>query len=289
VTIEGYEPAKDETPYLVYNNVAPGYFATMGIPVTAGREFTWAEDAKTQPVVIISEATARRYFAGRDPLGRTIHFGSTPFKVVGVAGDVPQRFLNERVRPMAYLPILQVFRTDAFLHLRASGDAAALAPAVRSVVRELDPTLPVFEVVTMQQNLRGSMVPQQIGGTMLGLFGGLALLLAGVGLYGVIAYVFSQRTHELGIRVALGADRRAIIRLVLSHGAWLAGTGLGIGLVISAVVMPLLKSQLLGVEGRDPLTFVTTALVLAAVALAASYIPARRAAKVDPIVALRYE
>jgi putative ABC transport system permease protein len=115
------------------------------------------------------------------------------------------------------------------------------------------------------------------------------LLLAGVGLYGVIAYVFSQRTHELGIRVALGADRRAIIRLVLSHGAWLAGTGLGIGLVISAVVMPLLKSQLLGVEGRDPLTFVTTALVLAAVALAASYIPARRAARVDPIVALRYE
>jgi len=289
VTIEGYEPAKDEMPYLVYNNVAPGYFATMQIPLTAGREFTWADDVNSPPVAIISEGTARRYFAGRDPIGRRIHFGTTPFEVVGVAGDVPQRFLNERPRPMGYLPVMQVFRNDAFLHLRTSGDPAALATAVRGLVRDLDATLPLFEVLTMQQNLRGSTVPQQIGGTMLGLFGGLALLLAGVGLYGVIAYIFSQRTHEIGIRVALGADRRAILRLVLAHGAWLAGIGLAIGLAISFAVMPLLKSQLLGVEGRDPMTFVTTALLLAAVALAASYIPARRAARVDPIVALRYE
>jgi putative ABC transport system permease protein len=132
-------------------------------------------------------------------------------------------------------------------------------------------------------------VPQQIGGTMLGMFGGLALLLAAVGLYGVIAYIFSQRTHEIGVRVALGAGRRDILRLVLGHGAWLAGIGLGIGLAVSAAVMPLMKSMLLGVEGRDPVTFTATALVLAAVALAASYLPARRAARVDPIVALRYE
>jgi predicted permease len=289
VKVDGYEPAKDEAPYVVYNVVAPDYFATMGIPVTAGREFTWADEAKSQPVCIISEATARRYFAGRDPLGRRIDFGLTKFEVVGVVGDVPQRFLNEKPRPMAYLPVMQVYRSDAFLHIRSTGDPAALAAAVRGVVHELDPTLPVFEVITMQQNLRGSTVPQQIGGTMLGMFGGLALLLAAVGLYGVIAYIFSQRTHEIGVRVALGAGRRDILRLVLGHGAWLAGIGLGIGLAVSAAVMPLMKSMLLGVEGRDPVTFTATALVLAAVALAASYLPARRAARVDPIVALRYE
>jgi predicted permease len=289
IQVDGYEPAPDESPFVYFNHIGPDYFRTMGIPILSGREFTTADRADAQSVCIVNEATMRRYFGGTDPIGRTVKIGTVSLTVIGVARDTKMRSLTERPRVQMWLPVLQRYRPDIYLHTRAAGDPAALAPAVQEAVRSLDPTLPLFGIRTMTTHIEAGAIVQRTGGTMLGIFGTLALVLAAVGLYGVIAYIFSQRTREMGIRVALGAGRRDILRLVIAHGAWLAGIGLVIGLGASVMLMPLLESQLVGVGGRDFMTFASTALTLAAVALAASYIPARRAAKVDPIVALRYE
>lgn len=289
ITVDGYQPAPDESQFVYYNNVGPDYFAAMGIPVLSGRDFSTADRKGAPGVCAVNEAVARRYFNGEDPLGRTLKLGNEQLTVIALVKDTKLRQFTERPQRQLWLSVGQFYRPEAMLHVRTAGDPAAITPAVQDVVRSLDPNLPVFGIRTMAKHLESGAIVQKIGGTMLAVFGALALLLASVGLYGVIAYIFSQRTHELGIRVALGAGRRDIMRLVLAQGAWLAGIGLAIGLAASAMLMPLMKSQLVGVEDRDPLTFAATALALAAVALAASYFPARRASRVDPIVALRYE
>jgi predicted permease len=288
-TVEGYEPAEGERPYVYYNMVGPDYFRTMEIPMVHGREFTPQDRRDAQAVLIVNEALAERYWPGEDPIGKRIAFGGEPYPIVGVARDSKYHQLSDAGLPFVYLPVLQFFRPDTTLHVRTTGDPESYAGAVRHAIASLDPTLPVFGITSLEKWIKAASVQQRIAGSCLGVFGFLALVLAAIGLYGVLSYAAGQRTHEIGIRMALGAQRRDALNLVLGQGMLRAIVGLGCGLGISLIVTRLLSSVLYGVSATDPFIFSGVVLLLGLVALGACYIPARRAARVDPLVALRYE
>jgi len=287
--IEGYEPGPGEQIWSLVEWTSPGYFETMRQPILSGRGFAVADGPETPRVAVINRALADRYFAGRDPLGGTVHLGPTALTVVGVAGNVAYRRLGQPPQAMLYLPLGQSYRTDVTLHARTAGDPAALAPAVRAAVRELDPALPVFNVRTLAENAASATFQQRVAGTLLSALGALALAVAGVGLYGVLAHAAARRTHELGIRMALGAGRADLFRLLLADGARLAGIGLALGGAAALAVTRLMTGLLLGVDPLDPPSYVAAAAVLAAVAAVASVAPARRASRLDPMQALRWE
>jgi len=287
--ITGYAPGPQEDVVVEYYIVGPDYFRTLGLPLVAGRDFTMQDDAGALPALIVNESMARRYWAGRDPIGGTVRIGETAYTVVGVARDGKYHQLDEAPQSHFYLPVLQAYRSEMTIHLRTAGDPAALAGTLRRMMRDLDADLPLIGVKTMREHLRISVFSQRLAASFLGSFGVLALVLATIGLYSLIRYAVSQRTREMGVRMALGARPRDIERLVVGEGLVLAAIGLGLGLALAFGITRFLASLLLGVSATDPAIFAAITALLAAVSVLSSYLPARAAAGVDPIVALRAE
>jgi len=291
--------ASADQPRAKYRSASAGYFAALGIPLVRGRYFNASDGEKTSGVAVINNTMARRFWPGEDPVGQRIKPGfddSNWCTIVGVVGDVKHAGLDAAVNPEAYYlylqtpPVLMTFVEGTMtLVLRTSGDPEAMVAAVRGEVRKMDASLAVFNVHTMEDLMNGSIAEQRFRALLLGTFASVALILAGIGIYGVIAYSVAQRTNEMGVRMALGAERSDVLRLVVGHGALLAGIGICIGLAIALAVMQAISRLLFGVNARDPLTFAIAALAIFAVAVAASYFPARRATRVDPMVALRHE
>ncbi|MHB8654550.1 MAG: ABC transporter permease [Terriglobia bacterium] len=278
------------------NEVGPGYFRTMGIPILQGREFT-AQDAPGSPgVAIINEAMAKRYWPGENPVGQRLLVQNGPgpeshtsLEIVGVVTTGKYRTLSEGALPFVYRPILQNYDPKSTLVVRAAGDPHSLLPAVRREIQAVDPNVVPFDLETMKEYMTFPLFPARTTGSLLGAFGFLALVMAVGGMYGVMAYAVSQRTREIGVRMALGAAGEDVLKLVVSQGMRLTLIGVGIGLVGAFAATRVLSSLLYGISPTDPVTFLGVSLVLIGVAFAANYIPARRATKVDPMVALRYE
>jgi putative ABC transport system permease protein len=260
-----------------------------------GRAFAERDAAGAPGVVIINEAFARRYWPGQEPLGKRLQMGSRnqadapDLEVVGVVKDGKYVTLGEDARPFFYSPLFQDYDASATLIVRAAGNPLALLPALRAEVQTLDKNLPVYDVKTMTQHLALALLPARLAGAVLGVFGLVALGLAALGLYGVMSYTVTQRMREIGIRVALGAQAGDVLKLVIKQGLSLTLIGVGIGLAVSLALTRLVASLLFGLSATDPLTFALIVLLLTCVALLACYLPARRATKVDPMVALRYE
>jgi predicted permease len=289
VDIEGYQPAPDEEILCAYNRVGPRYFETMGIRMVAGRPIDDRDVDGRQLSVVVNETMARKYWGGRNAIGRVIRFGSGPAVIVGIASDGKYRQINETPRSFLYVPIAQYFRHDALLIVRTAGDASSTIPALQAQVRSLDPNLPLFDVRTVGEHMRMSVFIPRMASVILTLFGALALLLAVVGLYSVVAFAVAQRTREIGVRVALGASRASVVRLVLRQGMKLTAIGLIIGIGLAIAAAQALRSQLMGVAPTDLASFAGTAVLLLAVALIACIVPAFRAARLDPVRALRLD
>ena len=297
-TIEG-EPAPrkgEPGPAVEDVVVAPGYFRTMGIPLLRGRDFTVRDGKGAPAVVIINDAMARKYWPGQDPLGRRIVMGGEDdpknrqvCEIVGVAKTGKYRTLSEDPLPFMYRSYWQNYDPRVHLVVRTQADPTSVIAGMRQAVQTLDPNLALYDVETMKQLMLLPLFPAHAAGLALGVFGGMALLLATMGLYGVMSYLVAQRTREVGIRMALGARRTEVLRLVLGNGIKLTLAGVAIGLAGALAVTRLLASLLYGIRPTDFVTFAGVSLLLAGVALLASYIPARRATRVDPMVALRHE
>jgi putative ABC transport system permease protein len=275
-----------------FNVVGPNYFRTMGTSLLRGREFTEADREGAPGSAILNETLAARLWPNEDALGKRVSVTGPegPFlEVVGVARDSKYRTLGETPRPYVYLPLAQSYDPKMTLIVRTTGDPKAITPIVREQIRALNPNLPIAGVQTLREQIELTLLPSQIAAWTLGGFGALALLLAGIGIYGVVSYGAAQRTREIGVRMALGAKEKDVLGLVLWDGLIVIGAGLAIGLLLAAAATRVIASFLYGVGATDPLTFVAVPLLLGSVALLASYVPARRAVKVDPLVALRYE
>ncbi len=289
-TVEGYQPRPNENMSLRLNRVSAGYFAAMGIPVLSGRPIQDGDERRGARNVVVNEAFAKRYWPGADPLGRRIDQGAGWMTVVGVVKTGKYDQLREDPVPMIYQAVGRERPLGDFtLHVRTAGEPTQQTAALREAFRQTSADLPFLDVRTMRESMQVATMVQEIGATMLAGFGLMALLLSAIGVYGVMAYTVSQRTREIGVRVALGAARRDVVGLVIGRAMRLAGLGLGFGLLAAFAAGRLLASQLLGVSGSDPLTFAAIGVLLGAVALMASWLPARRAARVDPMMALRYE
>lgn len=288
---EGYVSPANESMETQVAFITPNFFHTMQIPMVKGRDFTLQDTKTSQRAVIISEAFANRYWPNQEPLGKQLNADVTHewFTVVGVARDTKVTGLNEKPMPFLYLPLYQVYRPNMTIDARVAGDPLNFGKTVDKTVHELNPDVMVFDVTTLELRDQFSSFGQRVAGTFVGAFGLLALALAAVGIYGVTAYTTRQRTHEIGIRVTLGATKQDVLRLVLGHGLKLMLAGVGLGLVLSFVLTRFLSSLLLGVTSTDALTFASVAILLCAVALFACFIPARWAMRVDPMVALRYQ
>jgi predicted permease len=275
------------------NAVSPGYFETLGIQIQKGRGFTDADRADGPPVAIINDAIAEKLWPGRDPIGKSFRNGRTGtqlVEVVGVVRTARYRSIVESPRPFYYRPMAQAFRPSMTLHVRTpTGDPLAVLPQVRRALDELDRDLPLSRVATLAMRLESSVGPQRTAAALVGAYGILALVLAVVGLYGSMAYSVSRRTREMGLRMALGARASEVRRHVLGQALRIALVGTGIGLVVAVPATRLVRSQLYGVQPTDPVTLGGVIVILAAAALLAAYAPARRATRVDPVVALRSE
>ena len=285
----GYAPKLNESMSMRVTYVSPDYLRTMQIPLLEGREFTTTDTPDTQLVAMVDQEFVQLYWPGQQALGKKLQANDKWFTVVGVTKNFDTDSLGESPKAIVYLPLLQDYAATVAIHLRVDGKPMAFVNAVEGAVHSLDADLPLSDLSTLENRIEISTTPQRIGGTFVGAFGVLALILATVGVYGVLAYTTRQRTHELGIRMALGAEPRGIFRLVLRQGAILAATGIAIGLLLSFVLTRALANVLYGVSTTDPLTYTAVSIVLVAAALTAGYVPARRASKVDPMVALRYE
>src|SRR5712692_1045542 len=288
---EGYVSQANESMETKVAIVTPNYFQTMQIRMVKGRDFTLQDMKNSQRVVIVSEAFVDRYWPNQEAVGKQLNSDLTHewFTVVGVARNSKVDGLNEKPTPFLYLPLYQVYRATMIINARTTGDPLTFGKTVEKTILELNADLVVFDVTTLELREQFASFGQRVAGTFVGAFGLLALVLAAVGIYGVTAYTTRQRTHEIGIRMSLGASKQDILRLVLGNGLWLTLAGVALGLAGSFALTRYLGSLLLGVTSTDVLTFSSVAILLCAVALFACFIPARRAMRVDPMVALRYE
>jgi macrolide transport system ATP-binding/permease protein len=287
IAVDGYQPPPEEQPTVEYNEVGPDYFATMGIPMVTGREFTRADDEKAALVAVVNETMAAHYWRARNPIGERVQVKGRWMQVVGVAKDSKYGSVREAPKPFFYVPLRQNFARGAGLYIRTPLSPETMAKALAREVHALDGNLALFEVISLQEQLDRSTSSQKVAVTLVGVLGGLAVLLAAIGLYGVMSYAVSQSTRELGLRMALGAVPSNLVRLVLSRGLTLTGAGLALGLAVALGLMRLLGSLLYKVGPRDPLAFGSAFLVMIVAALAASLLPAWRATRTDPARALR--
>ena len=285
----------DKWPHTNFRNVSPDYFRTMNIPVLKGRAFSPQDDSNAPPKVMINQALAERDFPGEDPVGKRVTFGN-PSKeqpvwseIIGVTANVRSLELREEAPAELYFTSKQNLFQNMAVVVRSTVEPESVAPALRQAVAEVDPSVPVSDVKTMEHIVGESVTQPRFNVFLLGMFSAIALLLSVAGIYGVTAYTVSQRTHELGIRLALGAQIGDVLRMILTQGMAVIGIGIVIGLVAAFSLMRLMKSLLFGVSATDPLTFVGITAVLIVAGLLACYLPARRATKVDPLEALRYE
>jgi len=292
-TVEGRPAVPNQPPPIAYViRVSPDYFRAFGIPLRSGRYFNAADSSNAPMVAVINETMARQFFPNEDPVGKRINTGDerepTLWRIVGVVGDVKYNGLADEAQPAMYEPLIQATSYNVFLSVKTeTADPLSLAAAVRNEIRSLDRELPVTRVRTMEQRISTTVAQPRFGATLVALFAALALILASIGVYGVISYSVTQRTQEIGVRIALGARARDVLSLVLKQGMALTATGLGAGLIGSFALTRLMKTLLFGVSATDPLTFIVISLLLTAVALLACLVPARRAMRVDPMIALR--
>jgi predicted permease len=293
VRVPGKKPPRGESFQADWNVVEPGIFRTLKLPLLRGRDFTDADTATSPWVAIVNEALAAQIWPGDDPLGKQILVRDDdnkdrPVTIVGVAGNARLIWLTGNVDPYIYVPFGQRYLERVSLLVRTTDDRSAIAD-IRALLRTANPSLPITEGMRLAEITAIGLVPQRMAASVAGTLGIVGLLLCAIGIYGVTSYSVTQRTREIGIRVALGADRRSVLRLVLRQGLFLAAVGTAIGVVIAGIGSTLLERLLFGVRGLDPLTFGAACALFAVVTLAASYIPARRATRVDPMVALRNE
>ncbi|HJQ25196.1 MAG TPA: ABC transporter permease [Blastocatellia bacterium] len=288
-TVEGYVPAPGEDLSVERVIVSDGYFDTMGIPIVAGRAISPQDGRDSQRVAVVNETFAARYFPGQTAIGRRLNQGPGWATIIGIARDGKYRDLSETTTPIVYSPLRQWYTAGVTLHVRTANSPRALVEPLRHEFATLNVNLPLLDPRTMTEHMSATTFVQLFGGAMLSGFGLFALLLAGIGLYGVLSYVVAQRSREIAIRIAVGATPKDVLGLVLKQGLALVLTGLVIGAALALAAGRLLQSQLLGISANDPLTFVGVTLLLIGVALGACFVPARRATRVDPMVALRYE
>ena len=296
VLISGYQPPSGQAPpFLSYNVIGADYFPTLGIPMAEGRAFTDGDDENHLYVAIVSEAMVKKYWPGRDAIGRVFTMSSDPahpLRVVGVAKDARYQGLTGNIAPFFYIPFLQHYATNSLetLEVRTAGDPETMAPELERTIEGMTPNLPVFEVKTLHQALYSpnGLLLFEIVAALAGLMGTLGMVLAVVGVYGVLSYVVSQRTSEIGVRMALGAQRADILKIIYRQGMWVVGIGLALGLAASFGVARLAHGMIV-VSPADPATYLSVTAILAAIALLACYVPARRAMYLEPMKALRQE
>ena len=273
-----------------FRSATPEVFAVLGLAVHRGRGFTPADEKNAQPVVVISQSLAQRYWPNEEPLGRRLKLGTGRWlTIVGICGDVVHDWFNRRDYPTAYVPYAQSPTGSFGLVVRASGGPAALSSAARAAVRAVDANQPVYDVMTLRDALRQRTLGLQYIAAVMGVLGALALVLAAGGVYGVMAYMVTQRTHEIGVRIALGATRADVLKLTVSHTVRLAAVGVVLGIGLSVLLGRVIEWGLLGTASVDARVVAALGAVLSLSALAAGYIPARRAASIDPICTLRGE
>ncbi|MFL6195860.1 MAG: ADOP family duplicated permease [Thermoanaerobaculia bacterium] len=293
--VEGRPPLPlDQQPLAEWRVASPGFFSSLGIPVLRGRDFAESDGGPGVRRVIINEALARKEFPGEDPVGKQLRIDKeAPHDIIGLVGSVRQAGLDQEPLTEIYFPYSQIgaedYLGDSTLVIRTDVPPEGLSASVRGAVREVDPGLSLYNVQTMEEVVSRSLADRRLNLWLLGAFAGIALLLAAAGLYGVISYLVAQRTREIGVRLALGAQKSSVVGMVVRQGAVLVAAGIALGLVGSLAVTRVLESLLYGVSTRDPLTFVAIPALLAAVALLATWVPARRASRVDPMLAIRNE
>jgi putative ABC transport system permease protein len=287
LAVDGYQPPPEEQPIVEYNEVGPDYFTTLGIPLVSGRQFTRADDEKAALVAVVNETMAAKYWRGRNPIGERVQVKGRWMQIVGVAKDSKYQSVRETPKPFFYVPLRQNFSRGAGLYIRTPLSPETMASALMREVHALDGNLALFEVITLQEQVDRSTSPQMVAVTLVGILGGLALLLAAIGLYGVMSYAVSQSTRELGLRMALGAGASNLLRLVLSRGLALTAGGVALGAAVALGLTRLLGSLLYKVSPRDPLAFGSAFVVMTIAALAACFLPAWRATRTDPARALR--
>jgi putative ABC transport system permease protein len=294
IRIPEHPAPSGKEPIANYSIASPGYFSAIGTPILRGRDFLETDTAQSTPVTLINNAMAKKFWPGQNPIGKQVGLASTAFPlttIVGIVADVKQLSLREEPSPEMYVPYTQkVFPSMLIMHvvLRTKTDPSTLTRSVRQAIWSLDPDLPIAKASALATLVGNSIAGQRFSMLLLAMFGGLSLLLASIGMYGIISYYSMQRTREIGIRLALGAQPRSVFKMVLGQGARLAGLGVIIGLVTAVGVTRLMASVLYDIQATDPFTFAGVSVLLLGVALLASYLPARRAARIEPMNALRF-
>jgi macrolide transport system ATP-binding/permease protein len=287
IAVDGYQPPPEEQPTVEYNEAGPDYFVTMGIPLVAGREFTRADDEKAALVAVVNETMAARYWRGKSPIGERVLVKGRWMQVVGVAKDSKYESVRDAPKPFFYVPLRQNFSVDGDLYIRTPLSPETMATALLREVHALDPDVALYEVIPLQELLDRSTSPQRVAVILVGVLGLLALLLAAIGLYGVMSYAVSQSRRELGLRIALGAEASNVLRLVMSRGLALTGGGVLLGATVALGLTRLLGNLLYEVSPRDPLAFGSALVVITMASFAACFLPAWRATRVDPARVLR--
>jgi predicted permease len=287
IAVDSYQPPPDEQPTVQYNQVGPAYFSTMGIPLLSGREFTRADNETALPVAIVNDVMAAQYWRGDDPIGKRLQVKGQWRQVVGVAKVSRYQSVRENPKPFFYVPFRQDFSVGTNLNIRTRMPAETIAAELAREVHALDANLAPYEVISLQEQMDRSTSPQRVAVTLLGVLGGLALLLATIGLYAVMSYTVSQSSRELGLRMALGAGASNLLRLVMSHGLALTATGVVLGAAVALASTRLLGNLLYKVNPHDPLAFASAFVVMTIAALAACLLPAWRATRTDPARILR--